>query len=201
MSEKPKFPWRPSSRATRFPCKNNDLKKKAAGRERAQGWPWDGGSRRRCWLEIPIKSQFLPAGMLGQKRGCEMLVKAWLWAVPPHAPLVGFGRWVWCFAAEKRGKVRPRLGLEWWQQEINELNHKILSPMLDVCHLLPRGISDGAFPEVGLSPVPCEGAEMPSEDTRMKVLAQSPSTGLPCLGLLVGQHRDINHETLPWRRD
>lgn len=64
------------------------------------------------------------------------------------------------FAAEKRGNVTPRLGLEGWQQELSphlqelkELNQKILSPMLGLCPLLPRGTSERASPGPGLSPV------------------------------------------------
>lgn len=64
------------------------------------------------------------------------------------------------FAAEKRGNVTPRLGLEGWQQELSphlqeleELNQKILSPVLGLCPLLPRGTSERASPGPGLSPV------------------------------------------------
>lgn len=94
----------------------------------------------------------------------------------------------------------PRLGLEWWKQELSlhpqelsELNQRILLPCW-ICVLSGR-----AVPGPGLSPVPRVGTETPSEDTRVKVVAQGQATGLSWLGLLVGQRRDINHKTR--RRD
>lgn len=72
------------------------------------------------------------------------------------------------FAAEKRGNVTPRLGLEGWQQEpsphlqeLKELNQKILSPVLGLCPLLPRGTSERASPGPGLSPVPVREQKRP----------------------------------------
>lgn len=132
--------------------------------------------------------------MLVKVGGCGLCC----WS-PPSALWWGFGGlavlpvgWVWCFAVEKRGNVRPRLGLEWWKQELsphlrelNELNQEILSPLLDLCHLLPGGVSERAFPGAGLSPVPRAGAERPSEDTRVEVVAQGHTTALSWLGLLV----------------
>lgn len=64
-----------------------------------------------------------------------------MWAVllqPPQAPPVGFWGgegWARCFSGEKKDNVMPRLGLEWWKQELSlhpqelsELNQRILLP-------------------------------------------------------------------------